>query len=133
MASDFSTPERALATLEDAYRAKDMNAAVAAKDFRFEAHELLLNLKNLPEPPDEALIMLTAEVLELAFRKNIEVNGFPDLACVRCQVISKTNLRDTLVELVEECIFPDGGKSTHTLHSAKNESGWHLVVLSSSR
>jgi hypothetical protein len=130
MASDFSTPERALATLEDAYRAKDMNAAVAAKDFRFEAHELLLNLKNLPERADEALIMQTAEVLELAFRKQIEVNGFPDFARVRCQVISKTNLRDNLVELMEECIFPDGGKSTQTLHFAKNESGWHLVVFS---
>jgi hypothetical protein len=130
MAPDFSTPEKALLALESAYHAKDVNAAVEAKDFRFEAQEMLLSL-NIPQPPDDALIKQAAEVLELAFRKQIDQNGFPDFTQLSCRVISKKDLRDDLVELVEECIFPDGGKSAQTLHAGKNESGWHIVILSS--
>jgi hypothetical protein len=57
---DFSTPEGALAALEDAYKRKDLDGAVAAKDFEYEAREMLLALKNLPGPPDDDLVSQTA-------------------------------------------------------------------------
>ena len=129
MFANFSTPELALAALEDAYVRKDLDAAVAAKDFRFEAREMLLNLQNLAEHIDDALVSQAAGVLELAFRQQIQVMGFPEFGTLKCQVISKRDLRDDLVELVEECTFPDGGRSRQTLHASKNEMGWHIVVL----
>ncbi len=133
MKADLSTPEAAVAALEDAYKQKDVDAAIDAKDFTFEAREMLISLKNLPNPPDEDLVKQTANVLELAFRKQVETRGFPDFTQLRCQVVSKKELRDDLVELVEECVFPDGGKSSQTLHACKNASGWHIVILPSSR
>jgi len=126
---DFSTPEKALASLEDAYNRKDIVAAVAAKDFLFEAREMLLSIKNPPVPPDEETVKLTAEVLELGFTKEIERNGFPDFRNLRCRAISENPLREDLVEIVEECVFPDGGKSREILHAARNTTGWHIVVL----
>jgi hypothetical protein len=127
--ADFSTPAAALASLEDAYNRKDIAAAVSAKDFLFEAREVLLSLKTPPVQPDEEMIKLTAEVLELAFVKEMERQGFPDFRTLRCRVISENRLREDLVELVEECIFPDGGKSREIIHAARNTMGWHIVVL----
>jgi len=126
--ADFSTPAAALAALEDAYNRKDIVTAVSAKDFLFEGREMLLTI-NPAVPPDEETIKLTAGVLKLAFTKEIERNGFPDFGNLRCRVISENQLREGLVELVEECIFPDGGRSREMLHAARNTTGWHIVVL----
>lgn len=128
MAADLSTPENALKSLEDAYRHKDLEGAVAAKDFLFEAAEMVRALKNIPAP-DEKLIQETAQVLELAFRKQMKTDGFPDFNLLRCTVVKKSQLKTNLVEMVEECIFPDGGKSTDTLHAFKSEHGWRIVIL----
>ncbi|HMF91209.1 MAG TPA: hypothetical protein VKL40_11230 [Candidatus Angelobacter sp.] len=133
MHADLSTPEAALAALEDAYNRKDIEAAVAAKDFVLEAREMLISLKAFSSSPDPEVLKQTADVLELSFRKHMEVQGFPDFTRVRCKVVSKKELRDDLVEMVEECLFPDGGKSHQTMHAAKNESGWHIIVLPPSR
>jgi hypothetical protein len=111
MPADLSTPEAALAALEDAYNRKDIEAAVGAKDFTCEAREMLVSLKSFSDSPDDELVKQTADVLELAFRKQMEVQGFPDFTEIRCKVVSKKKLRDDLVELVEECLFRDGRKS----------------------
>jgi hypothetical protein len=128
MAADFSSPEGALKALEEAYVQKDINAAVAAKDFRFEAKAMLLSLKNLGNP-DEDLVKQTAEVLELSFRKHMGTNGFPAFSGLQCTVVEKKSLREDLVEMTEVCTFPDGGKSSDIVHAAKSTSGWHIVVL----
>lgn len=129
MAADLSSPERALKALEDAYVRKDIEAAVAAKDFQFEARAMLGALKNLPGPPDDQLVQQAAEVLELSFRQQMKTSGFPAFAGLQCGVVRKKQLRADLVQLVEECIFPDGGKSTGTLHAARSAAGWRIVVL----
>ncbi len=128
MASNLSTPEEALRSLEAAYVQKNIEAAVAAKDFKFEAKELLLKLKNIKNP-DQALVDETAHVLELSFRKQMRESGFPDFANLKCAVVAKKFLRDDFVELTEECTFPDGGKSRDTVHAAKSTAGWRIVVL----
>lgn len=130
--ADFSSPEGALAALEDAYRRNDLDGAVAAKDFIFEAREMLLSLENLP-PPEESVVKQTAEVLELAFRQQIKSSGFPDFRWWRCRVISKTQLRPNLVELIEECVSLQGQRSEDILHAALTEVGWRIVILPPSR
>jgi hypothetical protein len=128
MAADLSTPEGALKFLEDAYVRKDLEAAVSAKDFQYEARAMLNALKNLKNPDDE-LVQKTADVLELSFRKQIQTKGFPDFTQLRCSVVSKKLLQPDLVEMTEECIFPDGGKSTDILHATKSSHGWRIVIL----
>jgi hypothetical protein len=129
MAIDLTTPENALRSLEYAYRHKDIETAVAAKDFHFEAVELLRSQKNFSNA-DDKLIQETAEVLELAFRKQIKNNGFPVVSQLQCSVVKRTQINPNLVEMVEECIFPDRGKSTDTFHAFKSDHGWHIVIRS---
>ena len=65
---DFATPEGAILCLEDAYRAEDLEAAVACMDFRTQAR-LTLTEANWPkEEIDDHLLDQTAEMLESSFR-----------------------------------------------------------------
>lgn len=127
-AADYSSAEAALRALETAYMHEDLEAAVAAKDFDYEARAMLQSRKPL-ENPDVALVKQTAEVLELAFRKQIKLEGFPDFRSLACSIVKKTALQPDLVELVEECVSTNGDKSRDILHAAKTARGWRVVVL----
>ena len=127
-AADFTTPVAALKSLEEAYQHKDIDAAVAAKDFNFEAMVLLRSMGGTSNP-DTKLIEQTAQTLELAFRKEIQTGGFPDFGQLRCTIVKESQLMPKLVEMIEECIFPDGEKSSDKLHAFNNGQGWHIVIL----
>lgn len=70
MANDLSTPDKALKSLEEAYIRKDIETAVAAKDFRYEAMTMLSANKNLQNSGGD-LVNKATEVLELSFRKQM--------------------------------------------------------------
>ena len=129
-AADYSTPEAAVRSLESAYVRKDIEAAVAAKDF---ATEALLMLKKIsPElSNDQEILKQTAEVLELTYRNEMQTTGFPDFSNLKCSFESKVELAPDLVKLTEVCVFPDGGKSVQDVHVSKGESGWHVVTVPS--
>lgn len=128
-ASD-STPEGAVRALEAAYIRKDIEAAVALRDFRTEASLTWASLR--PElVNDEEILRATAEVLELSFRREIETNGFPDFASLKCRFSKKEQMSPDLVKLTEECIFPDGGKSVEEIHVSRGEAGWRVVIVPS--
>lgn len=128
MANDLSTPDKALKSLEEAYIRKDIETAVAAKDFRYEALAMLSANKNLQNSGGD-LVNKATEVLELSFRKQMQTKGFPDFSNLHCSVMSQKQLKPELVEMVEECVFPDGGKSTDILYAAKSIVGWRIVNL----
>src|SRR5882672_9408829 len=79
-AMDCTTPEGAILCLEDAMRRRDLEAAVACKDFQVEA--VLLLMETMPEDVgDPALLAKSAEVLELGYRKELSVN-WPNISGV---------------------------------------------------
>ena len=128
MAADYSTPQGALLALEHAYVAQDIEAAVAAKNFTFEGAAMLRNLKSIPDP-DPELIQEAAKVLELSFRKHMDTNGFPQFGELKCRVTGTKQLAPDLVELTEECVFPDGYVAQELVHAAKTGDRWGVVVL----
>src|SRR2546427_2857077 len=67
VAGDFTTPEGAILCLEDAYRRRDIEAAIAAKDFKTEAR-LMLQKTGFKDQIDEDMIAKTAEALVASFR-----------------------------------------------------------------
>ncbi|TAK64352.1 hypothetical protein [Methylobacter sp.] len=56
----------------------------------------------------EELVNKAAEVLELSFRKQMQTKGFRNFSKIRCSVVSQKQLKPDLVEMVEECVSPDG-------------------------
>lgn len=121
---DFSTPEGAILCLEDAYRAKDVEAAVRCKDFHTEARVML---ERVGGSKDDELITKTAEVLELGYRKELEQEGFPDMNGVTCTFPSTESKGEGIVAVTEECSYPDGQTSRQQLLVGKTDSGWRVL------
>jgi len=132
-AQDYSSPRTALKTLVDAYTAKDLDAAMAAKDFRYEAEDMLAALahKNGSEPqPDEELTTKLEEVLRLSFRQQMLEQGFPDFSQYHCAIAEETAVSDHLVKLIEECVRKaDGDRTQQTLHAFKRANEWKIVTI----
>ena len=127
-AADFTTPENAIRSLEAAYIDKDIEAAVAAKDFTEEGRLMLLNI-NPEFAKDPELIGKAAEVLELSFRQEMKEKGFPNFADLKCSLGKPENVTPTLVKITERCVLPDGGTSVQDLHVFNGAQGWRLIVL----
>ena len=106
------SPEAAVQRLEAAYRAKDIEAAVYAKDFVSEARLMLQKIAGAKPGGEDfsgnpEILRQTAETLELSFRKNIERDGFPDFSEVRCSFEPNEPVHTDLVIVHRTCIFPD--------------------------
>jgi hypothetical protein len=127
-AMDFSTPEGAILSLEDAYRRRDIEAAVACKDFQVEA--VLVLLKIDPDAAeDDELQARTAEVLELAFRKE-KLGNWPDMDGVESFFVDrKPGFQDLSILIVTEiCLMPDGSLHQTELQVCNRGNGWRVLV-----
>ena len=124
---DFSTPEQAILSLEAAYRRRDLDACVACKDFRTEASEMLRRLGDGKMAGDDAVVAKTAEVLELAYRKELRTRGFPNMDGVTSTFEATQRLTDDRAVVTEVCTYPDGGSSRQKLLVAKTPAGWRVL------
>ncbi len=126
---DSTTPEGAILLLEEAYKKKDIEAAVVAQDFFAQANLTLSKLgKGLENDAD--LLKQTAEVLELSFRALIKKEGFPNFEGLKSRFTQKKTHPEfkDMVEVTEICTFPDGGESIQKVLVAKSEKGWRFVI-----
>jgi hypothetical protein len=127
-AGGFDTPEDAVRGLEQAYIQKNVDAAVAAKDFGEEARFMLQKM-DPKLAGDPAILKQTAEVLELGFRNELRTKGFPDFGRLQCSFVEKTEISPGLVKLTEQCVFPDGVKSIQDLYVVKRDLRWRVVIM----
>ena len=130
IAHDHTTPEGAILCLEDAYRAKDVEAAVRCKDFHVEAKLMLESLKK-DFSNDPEILAKTAEVLELGFRSELTNSGFPDFRNLTSTFSNKEPYqgRDDVVRITEHCRHASGTTTTSQLTVAKTADGWKVVSV----
>lgn len=114
--------------LEKAYRQKDIEAAVAAKDFVAESRVMLSRLQSGMDKDPEVL-KKSAEVMELSFRAEMKTNGFPDFSGIKCRFTRREKYQDfaDIVAVTEVCTFPDGGTSTQKLLVVNTTNGWRVL------
>lgn len=127
IAHDLTTPQGAILSLEDAYRAKDVEAAIKCKDFEVEAR--LMMEKINPQLADDEIIAQTAEVLEMGFRAEMRDTP-PNFDGVTSTFSDPEpyNGRDDVVKMIETCDL--GGSTTvNTMYAAKTDAGWKVVFI----
>lgn len=127
-AQDLRTPEGAIRSLEDAYRRKDIEAAIRCKDFRLEA-EMVLARTGSEMRADPRVISSTAEALELSFRKQLKDQGFPNFDnVVESTFPEKKDIADGKVIVKEVCRYRDGGTSVQNILVQETATGWKVLV-----
>jgi hypothetical protein len=122
---DFTTPEGAIFCLEEAYRRQDIEAAVAAKDFKMEALLLLQKTRWKDYITEEAVAGM-AEVLESSFRAHT-TSHWPDFAHLESFFPSRNARDDGIVAITEVCRFPDGLFSFQRILVAETAEEWRVL------
>lgn len=122
---DFSTPEGAILCLEDAYRRKDMESVIAAKDFRTEAR-LMLQKTGFKDYIDDAMVAKTAEALVASFRAHTSAR-WPDFEGLESFFIKREPHSEKVVLVTEVCRFPDGLYSNEQILVAETKEGWKVL------
>jgi hypothetical protein len=131
--ADFTTPQGAILMLEEAFRRRDLDGAVAAKDFRVEA-ELALNSESASTPAIESQIVARAADLEQEFRK-LMLDSWPDFSGVTtvftgCEPYPPPpgKFSATSFAVVTEVNrFTGGGFSEHRILVAQGAGGWRVL------
>lgn len=122
---DFTTPEGAILCLEDAYLRRDIEAAIAAKDFRTEAR-LMLQKTGFKDHIDDEMIVKTAEMLMESFRAHTTAS-WPDFEGLESFFTKREPHADKVVLVTEMCRFPDGGFSRQQMLVAETPQGWRVL------
>lgn len=120
---EFSTPENALQSLEDAYRTKNPKNVLICKDFALEAKFFLGRSRSVSE---DVLIQHT-DMLKARFEKQL-AQGFPEWNGVTARILSKEELPGDMVVITEELDLPDGKKMTQRIFVGKSERGWKVLM-----
>ncbi len=126
-AAGFAAPEDAVLALEQAYVQMNADNAVAVMDFVEEGRQMLQKI-NPTLANDPAMIKQAAEGRELAFREELRTKGFPDFIHLKCSFVGKSQIAPGLVELTQQCVSPDGAKSTQDVLVVKSELGWRVTL-----
>jgi hypothetical protein len=126
-AGGFDAPEDAVRALQQAYVQKNADSAVAAMDFVEEGRQMLQKI-NPTLANDPAMIKQAAEGRELAFRDELRTKGFPEFRNLKCSFVGRTQIAPGLVELMQQCLSPDGAQSVHDVLVVKSELGWRVTL-----
>jgi hypothetical protein len=126
---NYSSPQEAIISLEEAYTNNDLHAVIALKDFRAEAR-LILEQRNVEYDLNDAeLISETAVLLELSLVTQLEKNGFPDFTGVRREFSDLYEIEGNIYAIMEELIYPDGTFFVNKIFLSVNESVWKVAMV----
>ena len=122
-AVESTTPYGALRLYQRAVELHDIEAMVAAKDFKDEAEVML---RGLDQPPDDDLVSQTAETLEAAFRAQWKEAGWPDLSGTQSFFSEALPLSDNTVFVHHQLVYPDGAQDTSQVRLVRRGAYWRV-------
>jgi hypothetical protein len=125
---DFSTPEGAILCLEDAYRRRDFEAAVACRDFTTEAKIWLQERGNLSKEKKAEMLPEVIGVMEKSCRNGMAKNFETDWVRTKSYFRNREQYGDGMVAVTEITRAPDGNLSRQRVLVAETANGWRMVM-----
>lgn len=124
---DFTTPQGAILCLEDAFKRRDIEAAVRCKHFPTEA-KLMLKKMGHGQESDPAIVNQLTEILELSFRKHI-LSSWPNFSGVEVSFGEQTPSTDGIEIVSEKFHYSNGTEVTQNHYVTKTSEGWRVLNL----
>jgi hypothetical protein len=122
---DFDTPEGAILCLEDACRRRNIESAVACKDFSIEGILMLMNYDpDLARDPE--VRKRNALLAERAYRREI-TESWPDLDGAESFFIARQSYLEGIAVVTELRRLRDGSFDKLNLLVAKTRHGWRVL------
>jgi hypothetical protein len=125
--ADFSTPEGAVLRLEDAFRQRNIESAVACRDFATEARLWLQERGHLNKDEKTAMLPETVRAMEKSFRDTL-AKGLPaDWILGKSYFLPHEPFADGIVTVNKYTQVPDGGLYSQKILVAKTGNEWRTV------
>jgi hypothetical protein len=129
VAADFSTPEGAVLCLEEAFRQRNTEAAVACRDFATEARLWLQDRGHLSNEQKTASLPETTQAMEKSFR-NALAKGLPaDWILGKSYFLPHEPFADGIITVNKYTQVPEGSLFSQEILVAKSANGWRLVKV----
>ena len=125
---DFSTPEGAILCLEATYPQKDIEAAVACRDFASEARVYLQERGGLTAQQQQEMLPEITRTMEKSFRDG-RSEGWPagwDRA--RSYFTKREPYGEGLIAVSEVSVGPDGSFFHQSILVSQTPQGWRVVT-----
>lgn len=127
VAPDFTTPEGAILCLEATYPMKDVEAAVACRDFATEARLWLRERGGMTEQLQQEMLPELTKTMEKSFRKSIKY-WRSDWDRAHSYFPERTPYGDGLVVVSEVTVGPDRSLFRQRILTSQTASGWRVVT-----
>jgi hypothetical protein len=130
MTIDRSSPETALHSLEQAYREKDLDCAIACRNFIDEAKLMLMQIaisNQSAEVSSEKNVADLAEVLKLKFQKSSP----PNFHGIRTKVVAIEHYRENIHIITQEGTYADGNLFSQRLFMSQLGKEWFYLCPTS--
>jgi hypothetical protein len=126
---DFTTPEGAILCLEATYPLKDIEAAVACRDFATEARLWIQERgqASLSEEFNQTMLITLTKTMEQSFREGMEYT-VPDWDKARSYFLERTPYGDGLVVVNKVAVGPDRSIFRQRILTSKTANGWRVVT-----
>jgi hypothetical protein len=124
---DFSTPEGAVLCLEAAFRQKNIEAALAGRDFATEARLWLQERSHLSHEEKTARLPETIQAMEKSFRDSL-AKGLPaDWILGKSYFLPHESFADGIVAVNKYTQVPEGGLYSQQILVARTGNEWRTV------
>jgi hypothetical protein len=125
---DFSTPEGAILCLEDAYRRRDVETAVACRDFAAEAKVWLHERGNVSRQMKAEMLPEVTGTMEKSFRRSVAKNWAVDWERAKSYFRNREPYGDGMVAVSEVIHTPDGNLLQQRILVAETAKGWRVAM-----
>jgi hypothetical protein len=129
VAADFSTPEGAVLCLEETYRRRDLEAAVACRDFVSEAKLWLQERGHLSQQQKEEMLPQTVKAMEKSFRDLLAKGPTIDWARAKSYFLPREPYGEGLVIVSKVTQEADGSLFSQRILLTETGDGWRIVKL----
>jgi hypothetical protein len=129
VAADFSTPEGAVLCLEETYRRRDIEAAVACRDFVTEARVWLQERGHLNQQTREEMLGPTIKAMEKSFRDALAKGPTVDWAAAKSYFTKRAPYGENLVIVSKVTQEADGSLFSQRILLTETADGWRIVKL----
>jgi hypothetical protein len=124
---DFSTPEGAVLCLEAAFQQKNLEAAVAGRDFPTEARLWLQERAQLSQEHKIAMLPETIRAMEKSFRDALAKDLPADWILGKSYFLPPEPFADGIVAVNKYTLVPEGGLYAQQILVAKTGNEWRTV------
>lgn len=129
VAADFSTPEGAVLCLEDAFRQRNIEAAVACRDFAAEARHWLQERAHLSEQMKNEMLPETVQAMEKSFRNALAKGLPPDWILGKSYFLPREPFAADIVLVNKYTQVPAGGLYSQQILVARTGDKWRTVKV----